>query len=590
MEPPKADAWLDLGPLEDIPEGRPVLRKAGGQRFACVRANGSVHAVDDRCPHQGYPLSQGEVRDGVLTCQWHNWKFELGSGECLFGGEAVRRYPTRIESGRVHLNPAIDAGREAARLRAGLAEALRRDEPDRALREALRLGEFVKCLDEGALGRLAVGFEALARDGAERAEYGFDHGLAAFADLVTWVGRGWVGAEEAFVAASHAIAEPSRRLPPRRPPGAAVPPPPDDALDPARVGEALAAERRDEAEARVRAIVRANGAGAALGALVPFIARHLFDYGHSVIFTAKAAEIAARFPALAEEVFGALTASLAWATADTSLPPFTATREALARLDETPEQPASAPSFGREERAAYERAVLSGERAAARATLEALGRGASAERLLRATAHAAAVRLAHFDDTWERRVDAEVGVLDVTHAVTFAEGALSLIPAAGARDAARLALIAAAFVGKLKNAERADPGDPAPHSSAPDLASALAARDPGRALAIARAMGPDERRGAYATIAPFAAFEAATRPIFYAHTIKTAEALARLERDDPSADGAYLRALLAYVTPTRPEMRARRVAAVARKFLADGRPPEGLYLGSFRGRPGPTAL
>jgi hypothetical protein len=98
----------------------------------------------------------------------------------------------------------------ARRLRASLGEALRRHDAVRALREALRLGEFV----EGALGRLAAGFEALAADGAERAEYGFDRGLAAFADLVAWAERGWIGVEEAFVAAAHPIAEPSLHLPP----------------------------------------------------------------------------------------------------------------------------------------------------------------------------------------------------------------------------------------------------------------------------------------------------------------------------------------------------------------------------------------
>jgi hypothetical protein len=36
-----------------------------------------VHAFDDKCPHQGYPLSQGTVAGCVLTCQWHNWKFDL---------------------------------------------------------------------------------------------------------------------------------------------------------------------------------------------------------------------------------------------------------------------------------------------------------------------------------------------------------------------------------------------------------------------------------------------------------------------------------------------------------------------------------
>src|SRR5580693_5712077 len=107
----------DIGPLDAFPEGTPVLRKdEGGRRYACVREGAVVHAVDDRCPHQGYPLSQGTAKGGVLTCEWHNWKFELGTGTCTFGGEAVRRYPTHVEDGRVHLDRAIDRGAEARRL------------------------------------------------------------------------------------------------------------------------------------------------------------------------------------------------------------------------------------------------------------------------------------------------------------------------------------------------------------------------------------------------------------------------------------------------------------------------------------------
>src|SRR5262249_38975350 len=135
--------WIDLGPLAELPEGRPALRKDNaGHRFACVRRGDDVHAIDDRCPHQGYPLSQGSVRDGVLTCDWHNWKFDLATGGCTFGGEPVRRYPTRVEDGRVYLNRAVDKAKEARRLVTGLREALLRDQTARALREALRLGEL----------------------------------------------------------------------------------------------------------------------------------------------------------------------------------------------------------------------------------------------------------------------------------------------------------------------------------------------------------------------------------------------------------------------------------------------------------------
>ncbi len=178
---------------------------------------------------------------------------------------------------------------------------------------------------------------------------------------------------------------------------------------------------------------------------------------------------------------------------------------------------------------------------------------------------------------WEGRTDAEVSVLGVTHTLTFAESALILAAHAAPRDVARLAVLAAAFVGKVRAGDRSDLSDPAPRTDAPDLASAVAARDAGRAIAIARAMSPDERRAAYASLAPFAALDAATRPIFYAHTVKNTEAFHRLDRADPSADATYLVALLSYLVERRPELRVRRIAAVANKFLADGRPPEDLY-------------
>ena len=61
-----------------------------------------VFACANRCPHEGYPLSEGSLADGcVLTCNWHNWKFDLGSGATLVGGDQLPRYPVRLEAGRV---------------------------------------------------------------------------------------------------------------------------------------------------------------------------------------------------------------------------------------------------------------------------------------------------------------------------------------------------------------------------------------------------------------------------------------------------------------------------------------------------------
>ena len=171
-----------------------------------------------------------------------------------------------------------------------------------------------------------------------------------------------------------------------------------------------------------------------------------------------------------------------------------------------------------------------------------------------------------------------MGALDVTHAVTFVESAIALTAGHPGRTryAAQLAVLAAGFVGKLRHADASAPVQGASEAQG-ELVEAARARDVERSLGLARGLSPEARRKAYQELASFAALDAAVRPIFYAHTVKVSEALRRLEEADSQADGAYLEALLAFLVPVRPENRARRTAAVAAKFMRDGRPPEGLY-------------
>jgi nitrite reductase/ring-hydroxylating ferredoxin subunit len=44
---------------------------------------GKVFALDNRCPHMGFPLSKGSAQEGILTCHWHHARFDLRSG-CTF--------------------------------------------------------------------------------------------------------------------------------------------------------------------------------------------------------------------------------------------------------------------------------------------------------------------------------------------------------------------------------------------------------------------------------------------------------------------------------------------------------------------------
>ena len=65
-----------------------------------VHDKGRVFALDNRCPHMGFPLDRGSVRDGILTCHWHHARFDLASG-CTFDlwADDVPTCPVGVRAG-----------------------------------------------------------------------------------------------------------------------------------------------------------------------------------------------------------------------------------------------------------------------------------------------------------------------------------------------------------------------------------------------------------------------------------------------------------------------------------------------------------
>ena len=73
--------WKDVGVLSDIPEqGARVVRTDAGDIAVFRTADGSIFAIEDRCPHLGGPLSQGIVHGAQVTCPLHNMVIDLASG------------------------------------------------------------------------------------------------------------------------------------------------------------------------------------------------------------------------------------------------------------------------------------------------------------------------------------------------------------------------------------------------------------------------------------------------------------------------------------------------------------------------------
>lgn len=66
--------------LDQLAENSCRVVHLAGHTIALYRQGGQVYAVDNRCPHMGFPLDRGTVRDGILTCHWHHARFDLATG------------------------------------------------------------------------------------------------------------------------------------------------------------------------------------------------------------------------------------------------------------------------------------------------------------------------------------------------------------------------------------------------------------------------------------------------------------------------------------------------------------------------------
>lgn len=76
-------AFVKLATLADLPPGAAREVEHDGRIVALFNRDGVIYAIDGLCPHQGGPLAEGEVRDGVVTCPWHGWQFDLTTGRSL---------------------------------------------------------------------------------------------------------------------------------------------------------------------------------------------------------------------------------------------------------------------------------------------------------------------------------------------------------------------------------------------------------------------------------------------------------------------------------------------------------------------------
>src|SRR5215831_18890290 len=170
---------LRAAALDDVRRLGSLVSHVHGHTLALFADGDDVRAVDNRCPHMGFPLHRGTLHDGILTCHWHHARFDVATGGTFDQwADDLRVFPVEVRDGDVWVDLA-PLGDPLAHRRARLQDGLERELP-------LVIAKSVIGLVDGGADpvepfRIGLEFGARYRAG------GFGQGLtmhACFANLL----------------------------------------------------------------------------------------------------------------------------------------------------------------------------------------------------------------------------------------------------------------------------------------------------------------------------------------------------------------------------------------------------------------------
>lgn len=90
--------FVKVATLSELPPGTAKAVEVGGNSVALYNVAGTVYATANTCPHRGGPLGEGELNEGVITCPWHGFQYDVATGKCRTNPAlSLGCHPVRIE-------------------------------------------------------------------------------------------------------------------------------------------------------------------------------------------------------------------------------------------------------------------------------------------------------------------------------------------------------------------------------------------------------------------------------------------------------------------------------------------------------------
>jgi toluene monooxygenase system ferredoxin subunit len=96
--------WRAVTPAEDLWEGELTGIQLAGRNIVLVNVGGEIRAYENRCPHLGFQLSEGDLEGHILTCANHRWQFDALTGTGTNPGNCqLTAFRTRVRDGQIEV-------------------------------------------------------------------------------------------------------------------------------------------------------------------------------------------------------------------------------------------------------------------------------------------------------------------------------------------------------------------------------------------------------------------------------------------------------------------------------------------------------
>lgn len=97
--------YIKIAEIKDFLKNQMQVFDVEGQEILVINVEGELFAIENRCPHMGYPLFFGSLEGDTLTCGFHSAKFNVRTGKSLgpVTSESLKTFPVKIQNSSIFI-------------------------------------------------------------------------------------------------------------------------------------------------------------------------------------------------------------------------------------------------------------------------------------------------------------------------------------------------------------------------------------------------------------------------------------------------------------------------------------------------------